>query len=354
MKRLSIIIPMYNVEPYVERCIRSLEDQDISADQYEIICINDGSPDDSIGVVKKLNKEFDNIILIDQENQGVSRARNNGIDRATGKYMMFIDPDDYVESNKLERVLSLAEKQDIEVCFLGFTFLKIDGSVRNHVTNTFDESIVYPGTEAYLLARGNGRTDPDRMVAVLFSSAFINRYHLRYLQGIPYLEDGEFIARILCLANRCVFDSIPFYQRTTRPGSATNSNLFNSDRAINGFLVAAENLHRFQKSEHLTQDQKKFLNQPIAKFTILAFKSSLNRPFLYSYRSICRKLKSLDLVKLEKNGVVRPYTRFVWFYNNFPVVYLINTCFVSIKNLIKEFIGWSKIRKRLVRLSNSW
>ena len=79
MKRLSIIIPMYNVASYVERCIRSLENQDIPKEDYELICINDGSPDNCKEIIVRLQKEFSNIILIDQENQGVSRARNNGV-----------------------------------------------------------------------------------------------------------------------------------------------------------------------------------------------------------------------------------------------------------------------------------
>ena len=92
MKRLSIIIPMYNVERYVNKCLLSLEDQDIPMEDYEIICINDGSPDNSREVVIRLQKEFNNIILIDQENQGVSCARNAGINSACGEFVLFIDP----------------------------------------------------------------------------------------------------------------------------------------------------------------------------------------------------------------------------------------------------------------------
>ena len=79
--QLSIIIPMYNVAPYVERCIRSLEDQDIPRNEYELICINDGSPDNCREIVEQLQLEFSNIVLINQINQGVSVARNNGIDK---------------------------------------------------------------------------------------------------------------------------------------------------------------------------------------------------------------------------------------------------------------------------------
>src|SRR5690606_24149359 len=96
MLRLSIIIPMYNVEPYIERCLSSLQDQDIPMEEYEIICINDGSPDNSREVVIRFQRQNKNIILIDQSNQGVSKARNNGINVARGKYLLFVDPDDYI------------------------------------------------------------------------------------------------------------------------------------------------------------------------------------------------------------------------------------------------------------------
>jgi glycosyltransferase involved in cell wall biosynthesis len=123
MKRLSIIIPMYNVENYVERCIMSLENQDISKADYEIICINDGSPDDSRGVIVRLQEKFSNIVLIDQENRGVSNARNNGINAARGKYVIFIDPDDYISPNSLCKKIEEIEKHDLDVAYTGYTIL---------------------------------------------------------------------------------------------------------------------------------------------------------------------------------------------------------------------------------------
>ena len=134
MKRLSVVIPMYNVEPYVERCIRSLLQQDLPLNDYEIICVNDGSPDRSGEIVERLQKEYSNIILINQQNQGVSRARNRGIHEAGSKYVLFIDPDDYIRENTLNMVLKMP-KVKTPVSFLGFTFLNSDGSVRQEVLN---------------------------------------------------------------------------------------------------------------------------------------------------------------------------------------------------------------------------
>lgn len=267
---------MYNVEPYVERCLRSLEDQDIPKNDYEIICINDGSPDDCRGVVLRLQGEFNNIVLIDQENQGVSRARNKGIDNSNGEYLLFIDPDDYVDSQSFGRILKKVYKQNAQISFLGFTFLNENRTIRKQVLNENHSSQIYPGIEAYFLARGDGSIDPDRMWAILIDIDLLKSNNLRFLPNVPFLEDGEFIARILCLADRCIFDVSSFYKRTTRPGSATNSLLFYSEKATSGFLKAARNLKSFQQEQNLNEEQRAFLNQPIAKFVLLAINSCLS------------------------------------------------------------------------------
>jgi glycosyltransferase involved in cell wall biosynthesis len=306
---------MYNVEPYVERCIRSLENQDIPGDQYEIICINDGSTDNCQKVVENLQKEYKNIILISQENQGVSRARNNGIDKAQGKYIMFIDPDDYVEFNNFGRILKKVRTTKAQVSFLGFTFLNIDETVRTQFFYTEFATEVYVGTEAFYLARGDGQTDPDRMVAVLFEREFLNKYSLRYLSDVPYLEDGEYITRIMCLAKRCIFDGQSFYYRTTRPGSATNSKLFYSERSTNGFLLAAINLKNFQQLAELNDRQRNFLNFPICKFVVLVI-ASVGKPFNYKRINAARKkLYQAGFRKLSLDSVDREFTLLGFFYN---------------------------------------
>ena len=299
MLKLSIIVPMYNVAPYVTRCIRSLEEQDIPQEDYEIICVNDGSPDNCQQVVEDLQQEFSNILLINQENKGVSIARNNGIDQAKGKYLLFIDPDDYVDTNTFQRIIQTADINQAQVTFLGFTFLKQDGSIRKEVLNEKESDQTYKGIDAYFLARGDGQTDPDRMVAVLFERNFINEHQLRYLEGVPYLEDGELIARIMCHAVRCNFGGHSFYQRTTRPGSATNSNLMHSQKAINGFIKSACNLKEFQQNERLTTEVIDFLNQPIAKFSILAVTPSVNNSDFQQLKKTRIILKEKKLIKLN-------------------------------------------------------
>jgi glycosyltransferase involved in cell wall biosynthesis len=311
---------MYDVEEYVERCIRSLENQDISTNEYEIICINDGSPDNCREIILMLQKEFDNIILIDKKNQGVSLARNDGICKATGKYLLFIDPDDYVESNCLKRIVNSANNKLAQVSFLGFISEYNDGTFYKPYFKDEYADKLYDGIDAYFISRLDPFHDPDRIWAVLFDKEFIKQNDLRYLPNLPFLEDGEFIARILCLAKRCIFDMRPFYKRTIRQGSATNSNLFYSQSAINGFINAAVSLRNFRNNPLLNAKQKEFLNQPVAKFVILAI-SATAKPSKYKmFRNVVLNLRVNNIDYLELLSCRKPFNKLGALYNITPML----------------------------------
>ena len=94
--KLSIIVPMYNAERYIDTCLNTLVKQDILDSEYEIIIINDGSTDNSVNIVKKYIQKHENINLISVKNGGQSRARNIGIENSKGKYLYFVDADDYI------------------------------------------------------------------------------------------------------------------------------------------------------------------------------------------------------------------------------------------------------------------
>ena len=115
MKILSYIIPLYNSATWLPKCLYSVLNQDIPEDDVEIICINDGSPDNSAEIAREIAKEHPCIIVIDQENQGPSGARNTGMRAATGKYLCFVDPDDFVEPNVYGGLLKQMEKEQLDM-----------------------------------------------------------------------------------------------------------------------------------------------------------------------------------------------------------------------------------------------
>lgn len=140
MKKLSFIIPLYNSAKWLEKCLYSVLDQDIPESEIEIICINDGSPDNSSDIAREIGRKHPSIIVIDQPNQGPSGARNTGMKAATGKYLAFVDPDDFVEPNVYGRLVQQMEDEQLDM--LRFNFQIVDEEY-NHVDSrgtdrTFD------------------------------------------------------------------------------------------------------------------------------------------------------------------------------------------------------------------------
>lgn len=123
---LSIIVPVYNTEKYLKTCLESLLNQDIDKSMYEIICINDGSTDGSLAILQEYAKQYDNIVLIDKENEGVSIARNVGMEKAQGDYVWFIDADDWVARQCFGVIKQEIEKYDPSVVQISFDWIRAE------------------------------------------------------------------------------------------------------------------------------------------------------------------------------------------------------------------------------------
>lgn len=127
MSVVSVIIPVYNNEKYVEKCIRSVMRQ--THTELEIIVINDGSKDNSLNILNKLAEEDARIKLISQENSGVAAARNKGLDIASGEYLTFVDGDDYISLDYIENLYDFAQQKNLEMVICGLKFVDESGNV---------------------------------------------------------------------------------------------------------------------------------------------------------------------------------------------------------------------------------
>ena len=108
MNKVSVIIPAYNAEKFIENCIQSIQRQTFQ--DFEIIAVNDGSKDGTLSVLKKIAKEDARVVIVDQENKGVSAARNAALKQATGKYLTMVDADDDLPENALKSMLDLMQE----------------------------------------------------------------------------------------------------------------------------------------------------------------------------------------------------------------------------------------------------
>lgn len=113
MKKVSIIVPIYNVEKYIDRCFETLVNQ--TYNNYEIIAVNDGSKDSSISKIKKYCDKYSNIKLLNKENGGLSSARNFGLKHVEGEYVMFVDSDDWLDLDAIERCMEKVNENDYDL-----------------------------------------------------------------------------------------------------------------------------------------------------------------------------------------------------------------------------------------------
>lgn len=307
---LSIILPVYNVGPYIERCLESLVKQDLGYDRYEIIAVNDGSTDNSRDIIVKYKNKYSNVFLIDQENQGVSAARNAGIAAARGEYILFIDPDDYIVKNSLKYVCEKASEFDLEVFYLGFEYWdpskKYKVEIKNYELN--DKTVT--GTEAYWFTRKKQKTGGDRPVGILFKNSFFNKHKLFFTPNIHYLEDGHFVGKVLCKATRCGFDDNPFYKCEKREGSASTATKYYEPKILDGFLIAAADLTRFKKETKSNFEQTELINHLIAKFvlsSVMFAATSKNYKIINKTKHDLNKL-GLNKIAISKRSQLKLYS----------------------------------------------
>lgn len=232
---LSIIIPVYNVEKYVEKCIRSCENQDIPKEDYEVIVVNDGSPDGSLAIVERVAKEYPNIKVISQENQGLSGARNTGLAVAQGEYVWFVDSDDWIEENCLGKLTTKLrdEKPDaLAICAANV----INGEPKRR--QSFPDETPITGRD--LLKKGVSPCAPFS----IWKASFFNENNLKFFVGI-FHEDGEFTPRAYFLAEKVSFINDIIYYVYQNPTSITRT--VNPKRAFDIVEVVCTHLYEFSK-----------------------------------------------------------------------------------------------------------
>ena len=325
--KLSIIVPVYNVEPWLERCLRSLMEQDIPKDEYEIIVVNDGSPDNSLDIVIKLQKEAANIILIDQKNQGVSVARNNGIKKASGEYLLFIDSDDFVKKNSLSEILRQTQVNNLDVLHLNQATVAHDDTIISQHDFSSKINQVFSGPEMYAITREYFQIG-DSSVAIIFKRTLFIQNKIYYPADVPFLEDGILGGKILLVAKKCSFCNDDFYFRTIRPGSATNSNLFSRNNAQQGFIKAAIDFREFATRFTLIKELQGLRNHVIAKYVVTSVMSAIVSKKRSNLIKMNTLLKTNGFRRLNPEGLYAN-KRYVWFYNIsfwlFAVYYVIET-----------------------------
>ena len=243
--KLSIIIPVFNVERYVEKCLRSCLAQDIPYSDYEIIVVNDGSIDGSLTVVERIAKSATNITVISQENRGLSAARNTGLQAAKGEFVWFVDSDDWIEKNCLKGLTD--SFGDNDVIKIGHSLVYFD-KIITHIPKAVE-------TGKELIMRDFLRPAPFYIMRL----GFLKEHSLSFTVGI-YHEDTEFTPRMLYLCKNLAVYPHSLYKYLQRENSITTT--VNPKRAFD-LLKVAQSLFNFNKS--VSNDCKPYFNDLVAR-----------------------------------------------------------------------------------------
>lgn len=233
-KKISIIIPAYNVEDYIERGITSSLNQ--TYNNIEIIVVDDGSSDSTYNRVKDLSEIDSRIKLYAKKNGGVSSARNLGLDKAEGEYIVFLDSDDWLETNAIEKLLALqTKKKQLVVCDRYWVSEK--KNLTERIKPVFDSEDKYVEIDDVLRQIGTGKYNLQSACYKLFEKSIIDENHIRFNENIYYGEDGLFVFEYLKHTSGIVYSTVGLWNILERKNSATTS-LYNKRMltAVDGVL----------------------------------------------------------------------------------------------------------------------
>lgn len=222
MKLISVVIPLYNNEKYISECIRSIIDN-YEYNDLEIIVVNDGSTDRSEDIVRDLMAKDKRIILINQDNQGPSAARNRGIDIVKGKYTLFVDSDDFLASGTLAQCRELLVKGYYDTVIFNSIRLNKNNIVLNNKA-LFKDGYTYnhenkKGIYKRLVQTG----DLNALHAKFYSTKIIKEREIKFNETINIGEDRVFNMEYFYHSNSGIYYNLYFYNYRYNPGSLTKT-----------------------------------------------------------------------------------------------------------------------------------
>ena len=252
MPKVSVIMPAYKTEEYIKESIQSVQNQTLQ--DWELLVINDGSPDQLENIVAELATHDPRIRLISQVNQGVAVARNTGIAEAQGEFISFLDSDDLWEPTFLEQMTKKALTQKVDFVYCGFYKYRKNGRPK---------PVGPPYIEESLLRARIFEIQPIWIGAILIKKNFLDHSSVLFTQGCKFAEDVEFITKLLCLANTgAVKEVLSHY--IFRKGSAQRST-WNPNRQ--DILFALTRLYEFIDKNYVKSDKAIILNRLQATMT---------------------------------------------------------------------------------------
>lgn len=218
MVKVSILVPIYNVEKYLELCLDSLVNQTLK--DIEIVCINDGSTDKSIKIIERYAKDDDRIVIIDKKNSGYGDSMNRGLKKATGEYIGIVESDDFTDLNAFERFYQLAKGYNADIVRANYYHFKGGINTKfNYIEQADVLKVVNPIDRPWIFYQA------PAIWSAIYKRSFLEKNHIKFLPtpGASY-QDTSFNFKALACAQRVVFTDEAFlHYRLDNESSSVNN-----------------------------------------------------------------------------------------------------------------------------------
>lgn len=288
--KISVIIPVYNAEPFLERCLISILNQDFD-EEYEVIAVNDGSIDKSLEILENFSENHDKLRVISQKNAGVSAARNKGISSARGEYIAFIDSDDFVEKNFLSALYNAAKRSNADIAMCGYKNVNAANTLRigcvfKHRAGVFSSEKMLKSLLFDIFTR-------SYVWNKLYRRALFTENKVKFPTGVHF-EDVIIMPQLFYYAKKVAVIRGNLYNYVQRKGSITGTL---SAKSINDYVAAFGKIREFLQKQGVFYAYKgacRFLGVKIA-FTVVPMLAGCSRrdPDLNLRQSIEYSLKRL-------------------------------------------------------------
>lgn len=293
--KLSVIIPVYKTQEYLEECVNSILSQ--AAQDVEVILVDDGSPDECPRICDEIMRTDSRVKVIHKTNGGLSSARNAGLQIATGKYVTFVDSDDKVFPSSIKEILSWISSENADICFL-HTVKIFPDETQTDLGEGLIRSQLHSKSREEAIQHLSSRTKyPGSAWSKLYRREFLTNNELHFPYDRRYSEDLGFIRD--CVLSASSFDAldVPYYQyRQNRQGSITNEISSKNFYDLSLFIT--------ESADKLTVNKK--AKDSISK-SVMSFVAYEYSVLLYLYRLIPKEDKKEALKKLKAYGWVLKY-----------------------------------------------
>ncbi|AJA46769.1 putative glycosyltransferase EpsJ [Clostridium pasteurianum DSM 525 = ATCC 6013] len=297
MVKISVIVPVYNVEQYLEQCLTSIVNQTMK--DIEIIAVNDGSTDNSLNIIKEFAGKYSNLVLLDKENGGLSSARNFGMEHAKGEFISFVDSDDFIEENMLEDLYNLAKKHEADMVVSKIKLYE-GSKVTSIIPKAQYTKNILNREEAiseFLKTNITGHAWNK-----LYRRELFHIGHIKYPEGLLY-EDIPTTLQLIAMGKKIVLTEDSFYYYRQRENAITKKISY---KAVKDHFAVIEFVDNYIKKLDLDKNTKFYLKEFIVnelsynyKLLIRYYLFTLNRDKIEDEQEslIIKRCRSINLLK---------------------------------------------------------